>query len=291
MSAFGSSISRFPTSRLTGYGGSLKKRNFSKRTLTTSEQKTVRGKLRAAAYTHKGVDWHRLFLYYDTDNSGEIGFLEFKRMLRSDAKISVSMLSDVDVKALYHSVDVDGSGEIDADEFIAWVEDTGEDKGGNEAEAQDEKGRETSQRKWGASHSYGKVSPRKLHSPSQRAWTKKGWTTNNDENSKAEGAILRREGSVAALASMHLNDSDSTTATTSRSLSEQRQAETAEQQLIKVRDHFLRLKADYAEQSKVLSEALDTIKTLQTKEQENAAKMKEHRRTIAMLNRNGSSRR
>ena len=92
MSAFGSSISRFPSSNLTGYGGKFKAKAGtaaarSRRVLNASEQKIVRHKLKAAAYTSKGVDWHKLFRYYDTDNSGEIGFIEFKRLLRSDAKV------------------------------------------------------------------------------------------------------------------------------------------------------------------------------------------------------------
>ena len=103
-----------------------------RRKLSVADEKKVRSKLKAAAYTQGGVDWHKLFNHYDRDNSGEIGMMEFKRLLRSDAKIPVSQLSDTDVKSLFNSIDTDGSGEIDADEFLVWVKGGDEEDGSNE---------------------------------------------------------------------------------------------------------------------------------------------------------------
>jgi hypothetical protein len=77
--------------------------------------------LKAAAYTTGGVNWHKLFNYYDRDKSGAIEFDEFRQLLRSDAKISKSHLSDRDAKLLFDVVDVDGSGEMEWSDFDAWV--------------------------------------------------------------------------------------------------------------------------------------------------------------------------
>ena len=84
----------------------------------------IRSKLKAASYTVDGVNWGKLFHYYDKDKSGHIGFDEFKRLLRTDAKISITALSDHDVRELFDTVDSDGSGEMDLHEFHRFV--TGE---------------------------------------------------------------------------------------------------------------------------------------------------------------------
>jgi hypothetical protein len=279
MSAFGSSISRFASSKLTGYGGKFKPKKgqvVRGRVLTPSEQRQVRYKLRAAAYTDRGVDWHRLFKFYDVDNSGEIGMIEFKRLLRSDAKIPVSQLSDSDVRALYRSVDTDGSGDIDADEFLAWV------RGPEEEQTHEEFTEESGE--WAHSSGYGNVSPRKLHSPSQRRYSKKGWITNNDENSEAEAAVLRRHGSAVA---HRLDLMEETGSEPSSPRSQLRKTETTEETLNKVRAAFSTLKADYAKQELVLKDALLTIETLTRQRGESEKKMKDQRRTIAVLNREG----
>ena len=89
--------------------------------LTEEQEKKIISKLKAAAYTQDGVNWEKLFKYYDKDNSGEIGFDEFKRLLRKDAKISASILSDADVRTVFDTVDADSSGEMDYHEFERWV--------------------------------------------------------------------------------------------------------------------------------------------------------------------------
>ena len=81
----------------------------------------IRSKLKAASYTVDGVNWGKLFHYYDKDKSGHIGFDEFKRLLRTDAKISITALSDHDVRELFDTVDSDGSGEMDLHEFHRFV--------------------------------------------------------------------------------------------------------------------------------------------------------------------------
>eukprot|EP00946_MAST-07B_sp_MAST-7B-sp1_P003727 g3727.t1 len=166
------------------------------RKLSKADEKKVRSKLRAAAYTAGGIDWHRLFRHYDRDNSGDIGFVEFKRLLRSDAKIPVSQLPDVDVRALYNMIDTDGSGDIEADEFIAWVEgDVNTDGSGITADSGSYGSSPRRHRK--RSSGYGKVSPTELSSPSQRRFhfEQGTWLYNNDEHSDAEGAAMRRHDS------------------------------------------------------------------------------------------------
>ena len=256
---------------------------MSGRTLNSCEQRQVRFKLRAAAYTDKGVDWHRLFKFYDVDNSGEIGMIEFKRLLRSDAKIPVSQLSDSDVRALYRSVDTDRSGEIDADEFLAWVRGPEKDETQRDEESTEES------RQWAESSGYGRVSPRKLHSPSQRRYCKNfrgelSWVTNNDENSEAEAAVMRRQGSAVAQR-LDLMEESGSTSVPSSPKSQLRKTETTEEILKKVRSSFSTLKVDYAKQEAVLKEALLTIETLTRQKGESDKKMKDQRRTIALLNR------
>ena len=170
------------------FGGKVKSKVIAaRRILSEADEKKVRSKLKAAAYTQGGVDWHKLFCHYDRDNSGEIGTVEFRRLLRSDAKIPVSQLSDNDVKSLFNSVDVDGSGEVDADEFLAWVQGGPDGRDNNLNESGKRRRRTTST-------GYGHVSPTALSSPSQRRFdTQKGWLRNNHENSEADGAVLERD--------------------------------------------------------------------------------------------------
>ena len=75
--------------------------------LNATEKRRVRSKLKAAAYGEHGVDWKKLFSQYDRDNGGVLEYPEFKRALRSDAKISVSMLSDAHVQHLFNTIDVE----------------------------------------------------------------------------------------------------------------------------------------------------------------------------------------
>ena len=290
MAAFGSGNARFATSTLTGYGGRFRPNasvaTAKGRKLTTAEERSIRFKLRAAAYTDKGVDWRRLFSYYDTDGSGEISVLEFKRLLRSDAKISVSQLSDISVRALFSLIDLDGSGEMDVDEFLAWVNCAEEPNPRDEGET---KGQH--QKEWGAGTGYGRISPRKLHSPSQRRYDlKQGWVVNNDENSEAEAAVLRRQGS--SLATTMDKEADATTSPSSSPPSATRpkkevQPETTKSQLTKARAALKAVKMDYAKQEKVLQEALQTIAKMTAEKEQSDMKLKEQRRTIIMMNRNG----
>ena len=156
------------------------------RSLTKPEIKQVRNKLKAAAYSMGGVDWHRLFKHYDRTNSGELNLMQFKRALRGDAKITVSILPDNHVRHLFNTIDLDGGGTIDVDEFISWVDggDDDEKEAGDEARIAD-----TSR-----SSGYGRRAPTEMSSPSQRRYHfgQGRWLHNNDENSFADGVQFRQ---------------------------------------------------------------------------------------------------
>lgn len=153
-------------------------------TLTLPEERQVRSKLKAAAYGMKGVNWHKLFRHYDRDNTGELGFVEFKRAIRGDAKISVSTLPNSQVRHLFNSIDLDSGGTIDVEEFIEWVET--ED---NETESARKLKNRRRRKK---SSGYGRTSPHAMSSPSQRRFDYQSarFINNNHEHSEADGAEM-----------------------------------------------------------------------------------------------------
>ena len=81
----------------------------------------LRGKLRAAAYTAGGVDWHRLFQRQDRDQSGCLDFEEFHATVRRRGGMSADMLNDADLLRLFCDVDSDGSGSVDVLELVRWI--------------------------------------------------------------------------------------------------------------------------------------------------------------------------
>ena len=186
--------------------------------------------------------------------------------------MSVSILSDVDVKSLYNSIDVDGSGDIDADEFLTWV---------SGPEEKEEKGDGP---EWAESHGYGRISPRKLCSPSQRVWHPSGWICNNDDNSEAEAAVLRRQGSKAALHEEVEKGPASPYPGRARKVI-RREPETTEEQLIKVRAALAQMKIDYAKQSENNVRLLKAVEDQRVAAEKREVTMKEYRRTVAVLER------
>jgi hypothetical protein len=322
MASFGSSVSRFGHNALTGFGGKWRPRDGigqgggHHRTLTPSEARQVRSRLRAAAYTHRGVDWAGLFRAKDADNSGEIGLVEFKRLLRTDAKVPVSQLSDVSVKCLFHTIDLDGSGEIDVEEFLAWVEQHAEEDDDDDDDdtradgqwTQDGGGDENAGGRAGgpltlitsSSSGYGKVSPRELSSPSQRRYDlEHGWIHNNDEHSEAELAQLRQRAASSPPSSKLLPTGGSPRLGAGRK-QKQRQtqkkrsssaaaaAETG-QALPKTLEAALAALAaereDSAEKDQVLGEFRATIRQLQCEAQADKLKLKTVQQAMVVLKR------
>ena len=175
----------------TRYGDRIPPPPALRQRLTVAETRGVRSKLKAAAYGMEGVDWHKLFNRYDRNTTGHLGFHEFKRALRGDAKISVSALPNSQVHHLFNSIDTDGGGTIDVEEFITWVEDDDGDD--------NRRGTSARRRHKKISSGYGRVSPTEMSSPSQRRFdlNRGSWLHNNDEHSTAEGAEFRQEASSA----------------------------------------------------------------------------------------------
>lgn len=68
------------------------------------------------------VGWAAVFASYDIDGSGELDKDEFVGAVRQDCDIDENVLSDADLWKMFDTVDVDGSGEIDSEEFERLLE-------------------------------------------------------------------------------------------------------------------------------------------------------------------------
>jgi Ca2+-binding EF-hand superfamily protein len=89
---------------------------------TYDEFVVIRRKLTAAAYSVGGVDWPHLFDHYDTDSSGGLALHEFQHIIRKDAKVTEIMMSNESVELLWNSIDKGSNGEIELEQFLAWLE-------------------------------------------------------------------------------------------------------------------------------------------------------------------------
>jgi len=82
----------------------------------------IKGKLRAAAYTSRGVDLRRLFAFLDKNNGGHVDFEGFTRAIRRQ-RVPKERLPDETLWWLFQTIDEDNSGTIDVDEFITFMGD------------------------------------------------------------------------------------------------------------------------------------------------------------------------
>ena len=85
---------------------------------------TIKRKLRAQAYTSRGMDYKHLFRVYDVDNDNGLELAEFRHALRVDGKIKGSMktgLSDSAIERVFKDIDTDNSGTIEYQEFLNWL--------------------------------------------------------------------------------------------------------------------------------------------------------------------------
>jgi Ca2+-binding EF-hand superfamily protein len=62
-----------------------------------------------------------LFARYDLDGSGELDMDEFTKAIRADLAITPELLSNEEVSQLFAAVDTDGGGQIDITEFMDWL--------------------------------------------------------------------------------------------------------------------------------------------------------------------------
>lgn len=67
------------------------------------------------------MDFEKLFRHYDRDNSGSLDFDEFRSALRRDAKVTKRDVTDTELKQVFGTVDIDGGGEVEIDEFVTWI--------------------------------------------------------------------------------------------------------------------------------------------------------------------------
>jgi hypothetical protein len=82
---------------------------------------TITRKLRAAAYSSRGIEYKTLFKIYDQDNDAGLDLNEFRHAFRIDGKVSKSGLSDQSIEQVFLAIDVDNSGFIEYKEFVEWL--------------------------------------------------------------------------------------------------------------------------------------------------------------------------
>ena len=92
------------------------------RTRLSSPIAMIRNRLRGAAYHMGKMNFHKLFSYYDRDNSGSIDKAEFVSIVRRDGKISIDAMSNQLLADLFdQDIDSNGDGGVTHDEFIQWL--------------------------------------------------------------------------------------------------------------------------------------------------------------------------
>ena len=74
----------------------------------------IKSRLRAAAYTSRGVDLRRLFSYLDKEHGGEVDFETFTRAIRRQ-RVTKERLPDETLWWLFQTIDADGGGTIDVE--------------------------------------------------------------------------------------------------------------------------------------------------------------------------------
>ena len=82
----------------------------------------VHRKMQAAAYMHGGQDWKKLFDKMDTDHGGSLSLSEWDMAVRKYIRIPTSDVSSDVLAKLFHTFDRDGSGNIEIDEVIRFLE-------------------------------------------------------------------------------------------------------------------------------------------------------------------------
>ena len=66
-------------------------------------------------------DWVNLFSYYDLDGDCRMGQDEFGLLLRRDIGLRVHQISDEEIEEVFQQIDIKQSGDVDPEEFAAWV--------------------------------------------------------------------------------------------------------------------------------------------------------------------------
>lgn len=61
--------------------------------------------------------WFKLFKMFDENGDGHISYEELIEMIRNKIKVPKEVISETQIQAVWHSIDLDGNGWIDAGEF------------------------------------------------------------------------------------------------------------------------------------------------------------------------------
>ena len=62
-----------------------------------------------------------MFAKFDDDGSGDLDADEFIQVARKECNISMSSVSDAELRQIFAQVDADGGGTVSAPEFTAWL--------------------------------------------------------------------------------------------------------------------------------------------------------------------------
>jgi len=89
----------------------------------------IRQKMKAKAYDSSGLNFDKLYKFYDRNNDGTMDFSEFANAVRKDGEISKTEVADEQLRTLFDQLDKDGGGEISfKDEFLPWLLEGHEEK-------------------------------------------------------------------------------------------------------------------------------------------------------------------
>lgn len=82
----------------------------------------VKKKLRAATTTSvAALGWQALFDRFDVDGSGQLDADEFIAAVRNEMDISEASVNDDELRLLFEQVDADGGGDVSSSEFAEWL--------------------------------------------------------------------------------------------------------------------------------------------------------------------------
>lgn len=87
----------------------------------------ARRRLRAASYVKGRRDYKRQFQYYNRSGSGVLDWSEFRALIRKDGRMTAAMMTEKELRTLFCMVDFKGNGYVDEEEFLQFVQVSGED--------------------------------------------------------------------------------------------------------------------------------------------------------------------
>jgi hypothetical protein len=72
-----------------------------------------RGGRRGGGGSDGGPDYEKLFRHYDRDNSGALGWPEFRALVRKDGRVPERLVSERQLRLLFDMLDLDQSGALE----------------------------------------------------------------------------------------------------------------------------------------------------------------------------------